>query len=125
MISISRFAIVSSVALAACASQLGQAAENDCNATVKNTKSHKPVAGSATWTFVFEVKTKCIASTGSFEYEYRIKGANQKPITRKAPAWNAGAGRAFTWTDEVGLGADQSAIFVRLVPGTETSTRVK
>lgn len=100
-------------------------AVNECNASAKVVKSERAVAGSPNWKFTFQVTTTCDASSGSFEYEYRVKGTPGGGTPRSAPAWNAANGRAFSWTDEVNIGTAQDAEFSRFVPGTFGSKKVR
>lgn len=100
-------------------------AVNECNASAKVVKSERATAGSPSWKFTFQVTTTCDASSGSFEYEYRVKGTAGGGTPRTAPSWNAANGRAFSWTDEVNIGAAQDAEFSRFVPGTFGSKKIR
>lgn len=98
---------------------------NECNASAKIIKSERAANGSPSWRFIFQVYTNCDASSGSFEYEYRVKGSAGGGIPRTAPAWNSANGRTFSWTDEVNIGTSREAEFVRFIPGTFGSKKVR
>lgn len=98
---------------------------NECNASAKVVKSERAIPNSPNWKFTFQVTTTCDASSGSFEYEYRVKGTAGGGTPRTAPSWNAANGRAFSWTDEVNIGTAQDAEFSRFVPGTFGSKKIR
>lgn len=98
---------------------------NECNASAALIKSERALAGSPNWKFTFQVTTSCDASSGSFEYEYRLKGTTGDSSLRTVPSWNAANGRAFSWTDEVNIGISQDAQFARFVPGTFGSKKIQ
>jgi hypothetical protein len=82
----------------AVATTFAHAQTNECKAAV--TPLDPVAAGSGTG-FVFEVKTDCDASTGRFEYAFRVRG-NDKPIVRNAPPWTVADGRSFRVKDTYG-----------------------
>lgn len=122
--SVTQFLFASAVAMC-CATAANAQAVNECNASAKLVKSERAVAGSPNWRFTFQVTTSCDASSGSFEYEYRVKGTAGAGTPRTAPSWNAANGRSFSWTDEVSIGAAQDAEFARFVPGTFKSKKIR
>lgn len=101
------------------------AAPNDCNAKATLANSQRAPNPSSTWRFEFNVTTSCEASTGSFEYEYRVKGQAGKDIVQRSPAWTANDGKNFPLTVDFNLHPSNEAVFVRLVPGTITSTKIR
>lgn len=108
-----------------CCMAVNAQAVNECNASAKVAKSERAIAGSPYWKFTFHVMTTCDASSGSFEYEYRVKGDAGRGKLRTVPSWNAASGRTFSWTDEVSIGADMDAEFSRFIPGTFKSKKVR
>lgn len=98
---------------------------NECNAAAKLTKSARTQPGSASWTFTFEVSTACEASSGSFEYEYRVKGNAGSATPRRTQAWKAENGKKFEWTDDVTVGTGSEGEFARYVPGSFITTRLR
>lgn len=114
--------------LLAGATVLGSAAQavpNDCNAKVTLAKSQRAPNPSSTWRFEFKVTTSCEASTGSFEYEYRVKGQAGKDIVQRSPAWTANDGKNFPLTVDFNLHPSNEAVFVRVVPDSITSTKIR
>lgn len=81
-------------------------AGNDCAASVKLKKSERFAINSPNWTFTFAITTKCAASTGAFEYSYKIMGVSDKPIVKKAPNWTASDKSVFTVVDEQNIGVN-------------------
>lgn len=78
------------------ASTLAHAQTNECNAKVT---PQDPVAAGNGTRFVFDVKTDCDASTGKFEYAFRVRGT-EKPIVRNSPPWTVADGKSFQVKDE-------------------------
>lgn len=74
---------------------LAHSQTNECNATVT---PRDPVADGSGTGFVFDVKTDCEASTGRFEYAFRVRGSD-KPIVRNAPPWTVADGKSFQVKD--------------------------
>lgn len=80
----------------ASATALAHAQTNECNATVT---PQDPVAAGNGARFVFDVKTDCDASTGKFEYAFRVRGTD-RPIVRNSPSWTVSDGKSFQVKDE-------------------------
>ena len=100
------------------------AANNACSAKVSIVKSERVGATTAKWRFTFHVKTKCTASTGRFEYSYRIKGSAEKPTIRPVASWNAEKGADFDWTDEVNAPLDVELELVNIDNKSVQSTKL-
>lgn len=88
-----RYLFVSTLVVA---STVAHAQTNECNATVT---PRDPVAAGSGTQFVFDVKTDCDASTGKFEYAFRVRGTD-KPIVRNSPPWTVSDGRSFQVKDD-------------------------
>lgn len=103
------------------------AAPNDCNAKVKLVKSQRAPNPSSTWQFEFDVTTSCEASTGMFEYEYRIKGQGDRVTVNRSPSWTASdykkGTKNLSLTVDINLHPSHEAVFVRVVPDSITSTK--
>lgn len=98
---------------------------NECNAAAKLIKSARTQPSSASWTFTFQVSTACEGSSGSFEYEYRVKGNAGSATLRRTQSWKSENGKKFEWTDDVTVGTSSEGEFARFIPGSFVSTKVR
>ena len=114
-------------AVAVVATSFGTAAlasTNECNAAISLVNSQRVATGTPKWRFSFRVKTQCIASTGRFQYSFRIKGSTSKPTDRSAPSWNSANGADFEWTDEVSASEPVELEFITIDKNTIESTKL-
>lgn len=101
------------------------ASANDCNARVALEKSERAADGTLHWVLTFKVATDCENSTGRFQYRYRTVPGSTTPSTRTVAMWNAGNGKAFTWSDEISLPSGHIVQFDKVLLDTIESTRLK
>lgn len=100
------------------------ATSNDCMAKVAPIASNRVAPDTPKWSFKFRVTTKCAASTGRFQYTYRVKGSSTKPTERSVASWNASNGAQFEWSDEVSAADNVELEFFRVIEKSIESTKL-